>query len=114
MFLQGKKEGPLGTNEIAGADAEMLKSLINGVYFRSAKLTALNISATALKSGAGTDSARPVCINIDGSTYYKSIGFKKMVEEYVEEILGSRDISYELISVAEAPLIGAAVGGLVS
>jgi hexokinase len=112
MFLEGSGKGPLADGVINDVDAEILKDIINGIYLRIAKLTAVNISAAVLKSGAGTDPARPVCVNIDGSTYYKSVGFKDMVETYLEQILGGRGIAYELMRVDEAPLIGAAVGGL--
>jgi hexokinase len=113
MFLLSKEDGPLMNKVVSGADAEAVRELINAVYRRCAKLTALNISAAVLKSGAGKDAAAPVCVNIDGSTYYKSVGFKDMTESYMQEILGSRGVAYELIHVDEAPMLGAAVAGLV-
>lgn len=112
MFLEGNGKGLLVAEAIAGDAAVLLEDIIKGIYLRTAKLTAINISAAVLKSGAGADPTRPVCVNIDGSTYYKSVGFKDMVETYLEQILGGRGISYELMRVDEAPLIGAAVGGL--
>lgn len=114
LFLLGRQEGPLGTGRLPGDDAETLHALVKAMYDRCAKLTALNIAAAALKSGAGQDPARPIFINIDGSTYYKSVGFREMVESYLKELLGGRGISYETGHIAEAPLIGAAVAGLLA
>ena len=111
-FLKDSAEGPLAADVITDEDKETLRSVINGIYLRVAKLTAINISAAVLKSGTGTDPMQPVCVNIDGSTYYKSVGFKKMVETFLEQILGKRDIAYDLMHVDEAPLVGAAVAGL--
>ena len=75
-------------------------------------MTALNISAAVLKSIDMRSSQQPVCINIDGSTYYKSVGFSGMTEEYLKEFLGKRGILYKLMHIEDAPLLGAAVAGL--
>jgi hexokinase len=53
-------------------------------------------------------------VNIDGSVYYKIKGFSQMVEGFLEKILGSKNVTYELIRVHDSPLIGAAVAGLMS
>jgi hexokinase len=111
-FLNNNHEYPLADDSMTDEDENNARDIIKGIYARIAKLTAINITAAVLKSGAGTDPAHPVCINIDGSTYYKSVGFKDMAECCLEEILGSRGISYTLMHVDEAPLIGAAIGGL--
>ena len=58
------------------------------------------------------DPEYPVCINIDGSTYYKAFGLREKAEAYLSEILGSRGISYDLVRADDAPMIGAAVAGL--
>jgi hexokinase len=112
MFLRSSTDGPLAAKNMTASDEETLQEIINGIYRRTAKLTAINITAAVLKSGEGSDPTRPVCINIDGTTYYKSVGFKEMVETYLQDILGQRNISYILMHVEDAPLIGAAIGGL--
>jgi len=114
MFLLNENKGPLMNNSVTNNDAETVRKLIMAVYRRCAEITALNIAAAVLKSGAGTNSKYPVCINIDGSTYYKSVGFKKMTEDALRRILGARNIAYEMIHVDDAPLLGAAVAGLVN
>jgi hexokinase len=90
----------------------LVRSLFAAVIERAALLTAINISAAVLKSGGGRSPRRPVCINVDGSTYYKTIGLRPRTEDYLGRILTPRNISWQLIRVEDSPLIGAAVAGL--
>lgn len=113
-FLCNRGAGPLVNDAVAGDDAGKVRQVLEGIYARAAKLTAVNISAAVLKSGAGRDPARPVCINIDGSTYYKAYGLQAGTEKYLSEILGGRGISYDLVHADDAPLIGAAVAGIIN
>ena len=39
----------------------------------AAVLTAVNLASAILKTGEGLDSGRPVCVNVDGSTYYRTL-----------------------------------------
>lgn len=114
FFLKSSQDSPLSCEKMTGSDIETVNSIINEIYLRTAKLTAINIVAAVIKSGAGTDPEHPICINIDGTTYYKSVGFKEMVETYLLEMLGKRNIAYMLLHVDDAPIIGAAIGGLSS
>lgn len=98
--------------EVPTADMEIIQHLCSAICERSALLAALNISAALLKSSQRRSSLHPVCVNIDGSVYYKIKGFSRMVGGYLERILGPRNVSYELIRVDDSPLIGAAVAGL--
>jgi len=84
------------------------------VYTRAALLTAVNIAAAVIRSGAGTDPLHPVAVNIDGSTYYRTLAasFASRVQGHLRDLLEPRSIHYELIAVDEAPIIGAAVAGL--
>lgn len=112
MFLLDKKDSPLVSDAVSKDDEAMIKEMLHGIYDRAAKFTAINISAGVLKSGGGTE--HPVCINIDGSTYYKAVGFKDKTEGYLADILGSRGLKYELTHADEAPMMGAAIAGLTS
>ncbi len=91
---------------------ELILHLFSGVIERAALLAAINISAAVLKSGGGKSPLHPVCVNAEGSTFYKTKDFRFRVEEHLRKILGGRDIFYELIQVDDSPLIGAAVAGL--
>jgi hexokinase len=102
----------LGTAEMSAEDSELVRHLCSAICQRAALLAAINLSAAIIKSEGGRSPSRPVCVNIDGSVYFKIEGFSRTVEEYLSEILGPKGISYESIYVKDSPLIGAAVAGL--
>lgn len=80
---------------------------------RAAKLTAINLSATAIKSGQGTDPTKPLCIVAEGTTFYQMKSLKPRVEFYLRQYLENElGIYCEIISVENATLIGAAIAGL--
>jgi len=96
------------------ADKQMVRTLCSPVYERAAVLAAVNIASAIIKTGAGNDPAHPVCVNVDGSTYYRTLtaDFKQRVQGELKTLLEKRNLSYELVHVAESPVIGAAVAGL--
>lgn len=104
--------GPFAHPAFSAADLEMMMLLCAEVVRRAALLIALNISTPVIKTGSGKNPLHPVCITVDGSTYYKTINLKSMVEENLRRILGRRGIHFEVLKIDEAPLIGAAVAGL--
>jgi len=97
-------------------DRRAVIALGEPVFVRAANLTAANIAAAVIKSGAGRDALHPVCVTIDGSTYYKTrtTFFKSRVEAALISILEPRGIHFDIISVDDAPMIGSAVAGLIS
>ena len=97
-------------------DRRMAMTIGEQLFVRAAKLTAVNIAAAVIRSNAGTDKLHPVCVTVDGSTYYKtrSAFFKSRVEQYLREILNGRGIYFEVISVDDAPMVGSGVAGLIS
>ncbi len=113
-LLVGKEEdlGVLGSVAFTDADREIMKMVFSGVIDRAAKLTAVNLSATVVKSGGGKEASRPVCINIDGSTYYKTYQFADRVQVYLEELLTTRGLHVRCVRVVDAPIVGAAIAGL--
>jgi hexokinase len=113
-FLNQQKE-PANSLAIAVAreDIDLMVELLEKIVERAAKLTAINLSSAALKSGKGRDPNRPVCIVAEGTTFYKLHNLKSQVEHYLKQYLeGQRGIHYEIISVENATLIGAAIAGL--
>lgn len=82
---------------------------------RAAKLTAVNISSVVLKSGKGEYAHKPVCITADGSTLYHLKSLKSNVEYYLKEFLVDRhNRHYEMVSIENATLTGAAIAGLLN
>lgn len=95
------------------ADAQALWMIINAIIDRAAKLTAANLSATILKSGAGSDPRRPVLINADGTTFYKTEYLKRYTEFYIKQSLQDRHGRYcRFTQIADSPTIGAAIAAL--
>jgi hexokinase len=112
-FLRNPRgAGPLGNPVLTGSDRETARILIAGIVARAALFAAVNIAAAVLKSGAGRSSCRPVCVNIDGSTYYKTSGLQRQTEQHLRDILGRRGVHVELVQMPDSPLIGAAVACL--
>ncbi|MGD0597883.1 MAG: hexokinase [Sedimentisphaerales bacterium] len=111
---------PYGNNPLADAakqgnadDSLTLYYIADRLTERAAKLTAINLSAMAIKSGSGTDPSRPICIVAEGTTFYQMKGLKNRVEFYLKQYLENKfGIHYEIISVDNATLIGSAIAGL--
>ena len=111
---------PYGGNPLAQAcskgdekDVKLLYIIADRLIERAAKFTAINLSAMALKTGRGTDPTRPICIVADGTTFYHMKTLKPRVEFYLKQYLEDhRGIYTEIISLENAPLIGAAIAGL--
>ncbi|MBT8041988.1 MAG: hypothetical protein KJN98_02360, partial [Pontiella sp.] len=108
----GRDTGVLGTDVFTDADRDVMKTLFSAVVDRAALFTAVNIAAAVVKCGAGKDPEKPVCINIDGSTYYKTFQLADKTQAHLKRILGSRGLHYRCIDVEDAPVVGAAIAGL--
>jgi len=94
-------------------DAQALWMIINAIIDRAAKLTAANLTATILKRGAGSDPRRPVLINADGTTFYKTEYLKLYTEFHLKEYLQDRHGRYyRFTQIADSPTIGAAIAAL--
>jgi hexokinase len=98
---------------VSDSDVRFIRTTAEAVVGRAAKFAAINISAAVIKAVAES-SELPVCINIDGSTYYKAAGLREKTEKYLDEILSVRRIPYTLVHVDRAPIIGAAIAELVN
>jgi hexokinase len=109
-----------GNNPLASAlrrgektDAAATYFLIDRIVRRAAKLTAINLSAMAIKSDTGTDPTRPICIVAEGTTFHQLKTLKSGVEYYLRGHLEDKcGIYTDIVSVDNATLIGAAIAGL--
>ena len=108
----GRDTGVLGTDLFSDTDRDIMKTVFAAVVDRAALLTAVNILAAVVKGGAGTDPERPVCVNIDGSTYYKTFRMPEKVQGYLQPMLKARGLHIRCIQVDDAPVVGAAIAGL--
>jgi hexokinase len=96
------------------ADREILYRLLDAMVERAALLASATISATLLKCGGGTNPARPVCVVVEGTTFYELKGLKRKTERHLDEFLEiGRERFAELVHIDNATLIGTALAGLV-
>ncbi|MEE9368226.1 MAG: hypothetical protein V3V05_05105 [Pontiella sp.] len=108
----GRDIGVLGAEVFTHADREIMKTVFTAVVDRAALMTAVNILAAVVKGGGGQDPARPVCMNIDGSTYYKTYQLVEKVQAHLTTLLAERGLHIRCIQVDDAPVVGAAIAGL--
>jgi len=80
---------------------------------RAAKVVAVLLSSVVLKTDKGTDPCAPVCITAEGTTFYELKSLKSRIECYLRCFLQQeRGRYFEIVSVEDATLIGAAIAGL--
>jgi len=112
---------PDGTDNPLGAvctlqpaeDSRALYILCDTITERAAALVAVTFSAILLKTGKGRDPRYPVCITVDGTTFWQLRTFHARVESWMRTLLsGERSRAWEIASVADAPLLGAAIAAL--
>ena len=94
-------------------DAKNAYVIMRSIVERSGKLTALNLTAAVIASGEGEDPRRPVVINADGTTFYKTCFLEDYVKEYLDQILWKKEGKVcQIVSIDNSPTIGAAIAGL--
>jgi len=108
----GRDIGVLGSEAFSESDRDIMKTVFTAVVERAALFAAVNIAAAVIKCGAGHDAGRPVCVNIDGSTYYKTWRLPELVQDHLASLLGKRGLHIRCIQVDDAPAAGAAIAGL--
>jgi hexokinase len=94
-------------------DAENLWYILESLIERAGKMTAINLTAAIIKTEFGKDPLHPVCINADGTTFYKTEYLEKYTNYYLEELLVKKyHRYYETVCIDNSPTIGAAIAAL--
>ncbi len=109
------KDNPLGAvcGKVPAEDAQALYRLCDALVERAAALVAMNLSALVLKTDKGRDPRYPICITADGTTFWQLRSFRMWVESYMRRFLAGRNArAWEITSVDDAPLLGAAIAAL--
>jgi hexokinase len=115
LFLSGSaaRTGPIALALAAPRDFDLAYHLAERLVERAAKLTAVNLASIAIKSGAGKDPGRPICVTADGTTFYQLKGLREKTLGFLDPFLLERHgVRCEFAKVDNAPLIGAAIAGL--
>lgn len=112
-FLQGTAdaENPLvmcsADNQ---SDKGMVEYLCRAVIAHAAKLTAVNLASAIIQTDAGKDPNRPVCINADGTTFWKTDRLRALSLGYLRDLVP--DHAFQVVHIEDSPGIGAAVAAL--
>jgi hexokinase len=103
----GRDTGPLADPRFLQADAQLIRAVFSAVVARAAHLSAVNLAVAAIRNGVS-----PVCINLDGSTYFKTFGLREQAEAELKQILGKKQVDWFCVHVDDAPITGAAIAAL--
>jgi len=96
-------------------DRKTLYFIIDALLERAAKLVAVNLAAVMLKTGKGKNPCFPVCVTVEGTTFYKSKLFRGKLDYYVKTCLNDKLGIYSDFAKAEnATLVGTAIAGLLN
>ncbi|MCY1151698.1 MAG: hexokinase [Sphaerochaetaceae bacterium] len=99
--------------EDSDRDAENLWFLLEAIIKRAAKMTAANLASAVLKTEYGKNPLHPVCINADGTTFYKTEYLEKYTKYYLLQYLQEQNNRYvEFVRIENSPVIGAAIAAL--
>lgn len=94
-------------------DAENLWYILEALIERAGKMTAANLASAVLKTEFGKNPLHPVCINADGTTFYKTEYLEKYTRYYLEKYLVQKHHRYyEFVRIDNSPVIGAAIAAL--
>lgn len=85
-----------------------LEGIERGCLDRAAAYSAVLIASAIRMSGNTRDCCQ---IIVEGSTFWKTLGFKDVVKEYLNTIIDSKDIEVEFIKMDDSSLLGAAAAG---
>jgi len=86
---------------------------LDALIERAAKLVAILLSSVLLKTDKGKNPCTPVCITAEGTTFYELKSLKAKIDYYLKSYLEEKhNRFFEIVSVENATLIGAAIAGL--
>lgn len=89
-------------------DKEVYREVIERIIQRSALYVSINLASLILESKSDN---KPICIVADGSTFHNLKDFQSMVEANIKAMVPS-DIKFEIISIENAPVVGAAISAI--
>jgi len=103
----GRDAGSLDDPRFSVEDAELIREVFAVIVTRAAHLSAVNLAVAVIRNGVS-----PVCINIDGSTFFKTYRLREQAEAELQKILGEAGIDYFCVHIDDAPVVGAAIAAL--
>lgn len=103
----GRDIGPLNDPRFTEEDEEWIREIFKTVVKRAARLCAINLAAAVIRNGVS-----PVCINLDGSTFFKTYRLREQTEAELKMILDKAGIEYFCVHLDDAPTIGTAIAAI--
>jgi len=94
-------------------DYELVYRILDSFTERAALFTAATMSAAVLKADKGADPSRPVCITLEGTTYYETKNIRNRTEYYLKSFLEKEKGRFtEICKVDSSSLKGAAIAAM--
>lgn len=94
-------------------DRTVMYELIDAMIERAAKVCAIKLSATILKTESGKNPCRPIGVVCEGTTFFKLKNYKSKLEYYMKHELTDKHGRYfEIIKGEDLNLIGTAIAAL--
>jgi hexokinase len=106
---------PLGVvcGRLTAEEARSIYVICDAIVERAALLVAVDLGAILLKTDNGRDPRFPVCITVDGTTFWQMRTFRSRVEHHMRRLLlVEQERAWEIIAVEDAPLLGSAIAAL--
>ncbi|MFZ7134107.1 MAG: hexokinase [Eubacteriales bacterium] len=95
-------------------DLIKLYYLIDMLLQRAAKIIAINIKGILLQMNGGKNPCKPVCLTVDGSTFYGSSTLQQKTDYYIEKYLINKGYYIKRIKKDQGIMIGAAIAALLN
>ncbi len=103
----GRDIGPLNDPRFTAEDEQWIRAVFMAVVKRAVRLSAVNLAAATIRNGVS-----PVCINLDGSTFFKTYRLREQTEIELKEILDQAGVDYFCVHLNDAPVVGTAIAAL--
>jgi hexokinase len=115
LFFPDTPSNPLGVvcGRLSADDARDMYTICDAIVERAALLVAVDLGAILLKTDSGHDPRFPVCMTVDGTTFWQVRSFRSRVEHHMRRLLrGPLARAWEINGVVDAPLLGSAIAAL--
>ncbi|MBF7096171.1 hexokinase family protein [Alkalibacter mobilis] len=93
-------------------DRRFAHEVIKNLLERSARYIAASICAILMKTGKGKNPHKPVCLIVEGTTFYASSKYQKIFDNYLKMIKDEFGFHVKRVKVENGALIGAAFSTL--
>ncbi|MDR1136610.1 MAG: hypothetical protein LBL49_10650 [Clostridiales Family XIII bacterium] len=96
------------------ADAEKLRLLIKAFFERISFMIATMLTGIMFRMNeSAKDSLRPICISVEGSTFYNARLLRPSLENYMREYTCNQfGLHYHFVKIEDATILGSALAGL--